>query len=79
MNRGVYEQDWLFKMKKARYVEFEGKTMEEAIEKALNVLKLPRNQVKIESLSEEKKGLFGMAGAKPAKVRVSEILNNEDN
>jgi len=60
-------------MKKVKYVESEGKTIEEAIEKALKELKLPRSRVKIESLSEEKKGLFGMAGAKPAKVRVSVI------
>jgi predicted RNA-binding protein Jag len=60
-------------MKKVKYVESEGKTVEEAIEKALEKLKLSRNQVKIESLSEEKRGLFGMPGAKPAKVRVSVI------
>ncbi len=53
------------------YIEVEGKTVEEAIKKALKELKLPRNKVKIEVLSEEEKGLFGMAGAKPAKVRVS--------
>lgn len=60
-------------MKKVNYVEVEGKTVEEAVEKALKELKLPRSRVKIESLSEEKKGLFGMAGAKLAKVRVSVI------
>jgi spoIIIJ-associated protein len=60
-------------MKKVKYVEAEGKTVEEAIAKALQELNLPRNRVKVESLSEEKKGLFGMAGAKPAKVRVSII------
>ncbi|MDP2830882.1 MAG: Jag N-terminal domain-containing protein [Candidatus Omnitrophota bacterium] len=65
-------------MKKVKYVEVEGKTVEEAIEKALQELKLPRNRVKIESLSEEKKGLFGMAGAKPAKVRVSAISSKEN-
>ncbi|MDD5477284.1 MAG: Jag N-terminal domain-containing protein [Candidatus Omnitrophica bacterium] len=65
-------------MKKVKYVESEGKTVEEAIEKALKELKLPRSQVKIESLSEEKKGLFGMAGAKPAKVRVSVIPGQEN-
>lgn len=65
-------------MKKARYVESEGKTVEEAIEKALKELKLTRSQVKIESLSEEKKGLFGMAGAKPAKIRVTVIPNKEN-
>lgn len=62
-------------MKKVKYIEAEGKTVEEAVEKALQELKLPRNRVKIESLSEEKKGLFGMPGAKPAKIRVSVIEN----
>jgi spoIIIJ-associated protein len=65
-------------MKKIRYVEVEGKTVEEAIKKALQEIKLPRNRVKIESLSEEKMGLFGMAGAKPAKVRVSAIPGKEN-
>ncbi|MDD5119753.1 MAG: Jag N-terminal domain-containing protein [Candidatus Omnitrophica bacterium] len=65
-------------MKKVKSIEAEGKTVEEAIEKALLELKLPRSRVKIESLSEEKKGLFGMAGAKPAKVRVSEIPVKEN-
>jgi len=54
-------------------VEIEGKTVEEAIKKALHQLQLPRNKVKIEILSEEAKGLFGMPGAKPAMVRVSVI------
>lgn len=52
-------------------IEVEGKTVEEAIKSALEKLKLPRNQVKIEILSEGEKGLFGMPGVKPAKVRVS--------
>lgn len=54
-------------------IEVEGKTVEDAIKKALQVLKLPRAKVKIEVLSEEEKGLFGMPGAKPAKVRISAI------
>lgn len=62
-------------MKKIKYIEVEGKTVEEAIKKALQELKLPRNRIKIESVAEEKKGLFGMAGAKPAKLRVSVIEN----
>ncbi|MDO9572527.1 MAG: Jag N-terminal domain-containing protein [Candidatus Omnitrophota bacterium] len=60
-------------MKNERYIEAEGKTVEEAIEKALQILKLPRKRVRVEMLSEEKKGLFGMPGAKPAKVRVSVV------
>jgi len=54
-------------------LEVEGKTVEEAIKKALQELKLPRHKVKIEVLSEEQKGLFGMPGARSAKVRVSII------
>ena len=50
-------------------IEVEGATVEEAIKKALKELKLPRRKVKIEILSEEEKGLFGMSGAKPAKIR----------
>jgi len=56
--------------------EVEGKTVEEAIKKALKELKVSRKKVKIEVLSEEAKGLFGMPGAKPAKIRV--ILKKEE-
>ena len=56
-------------------IEIEGKTVGEAIKQALKQLRLPRSRVKIEVLSEEKKGLFDMPGARPAKVRVSVIKN----
>ncbi|MFA5144852.1 MAG: Jag N-terminal domain-containing protein [Candidatus Omnitrophota bacterium] len=59
-------------------IEVEGKTVAEAIKKALKTLKLPRNKLTIEILSEEEKGLFGMPGAKPAKVKVS-INKAKDN
>ena len=52
-------------------IEIEGETVEAAIKIALKKLNLPRNQVEIEILSEGEKGLFGMSGVKPAKVRVS--------
>jgi len=58
-------------------IEVEGKTVKEAIKKALKELKLPREKVKIQVLSEEQGGLFGMAGAKPAKIRVS-IIREEN-
>ena len=54
-------------------IEVEGNTIEEAVNKALEALQLPRNKVKIQIISEEQKGLFGMPGAKPAKVRVSVV------
>jgi len=65
-------------MKKRTSVEIEGKNVEVAVRAALQELKLPRDKVKIEVLSEEEKGLFGMAGAKPAKVRVS-VLKPKEN
>lgn len=54
-------------------VETEGKTPAEAIEKALQILKATRDQVRVKILSEEEKGLFGMEGARPAKVKVALI------
>jgi spoIIIJ-associated protein len=55
-------------------VEAEGKTLKEAIDKALAQLKANRSEVKIEVLSEEKKGLFGLSGEKPAKIRATIIV-----
>jgi len=64
---------------KTMELEVEGKTIEEAIKKALKELKVRKNQVKIEILREEEKGLFGMPGAKMAKVRVTTIAGKEKN
>ena len=58
-------------MNKKVSIEVEGNTVEEAIKKALMELGLSREKVKIEVLVEEEKGLFGMPGAKLAKIRVS--------
>ncbi|MFH1354922.1 MAG: Jag N-terminal domain-containing protein [Candidatus Omnitrophota bacterium] len=55
-------------------IEVEGSTVEAAIRKALKELKAPREEVRVEVLAEEVRGLFGMEGEKPAKVRVS--INN---
>ena len=52
-------------------VETEGKTPQEAIKKALSTLGVARREVEVKILSEEEKGLFGMEGARPAKVRVT--------
>jgi spoIIIJ-associated protein len=61
-----------------RSIEVEGKTVEEAVKKALKELRAERDKVKIEVVSEEERGLFGMPGAKPAKVRVT-IVQGEEN
>ncbi|NCU33367.1 MAG: hypothetical protein EOM23_10680 [Candidatus Moranbacteria bacterium] len=49
---------------------YEGKNVEEAIQAALSDLKLSRDQVQIKIVCEESKGLFGMNGLKPAKIKV---------
>ncbi|MFH1457656.1 MAG: Jag N-terminal domain-containing protein [Candidatus Omnitrophota bacterium] len=64
-------------MKPKTGIEVEGTSVEEAIKKALAQLRLARDKVKIEILSEGVKGLFGMPGAKPAKIRVTIIKDKE--
>jgi spoIIIJ-associated protein len=53
------------------FVEFEGKSVEEAIQSAAAYFGVKRDRLKIEVLCEEEKGLFGMHGAKPAKIRAA--------
>lgn len=50
---------------------FEAKTVEGAIERALTELKCSRDDVNIKVVCEEKRGLFGMDGAEPAKIIVT--------
>lgn len=52
-------------------IEVQGRTSQEAIKIALKKLGVSRNRVKVEILSEEDKGLFGMKGARQARVKVS--------
>ena len=49
-------------------IESEGETIDQAIENALQVLKLERDRVEIEILADATRGLFGF-GSKPARVR----------
>ncbi|MCA9400513.1 MAG: Jag N-terminal domain-containing protein [Candidatus Omnitrophica bacterium] len=58
-----------FGMKNA--IEVEGSSVEDAIQKAVGILKIPREQINIKIVCEEKKGLFGMEGAKPAKIKAA--------
>jgi hypothetical protein len=52
-------------------MEVEAPTVEKAIKKALTALHVKKKEVKIDVLKEEHKGLFGMEGAEPAKIRVT--------
>ena len=52
-------------------VEIEAATTQEAIDAALKHLGVKKDQISVRVLSEEQRGLFGMRGAKPVKVRVT--------
>ena len=49
---------------------FEGKTKEEAIEKACKELNLPKERLKIEVLEQGSSGIFGIVGGRKSKIRV---------
>jgi spoIIIJ-associated protein len=52
-------------------IEIEGKTIDEAIEKACKKFNLPREKLNIEILSEGTSGFFGLIGSKKALIRAS--------
>jgi spoIIIJ-associated protein len=51
--------------------EFEGKTTEEAIEKASRELNLPVEELNIDVIEPGSAGIFGLVGGKRAKIKVS--------
>ncbi|MCK5533881.1 protein jag [bacterium] len=58
-------------------LEITGRTVEEAIQKGLRKLALEHNEVEIKILDEGKAGLFGLMGASPAKVKISQKKTGE--
>ena len=50
---------------------FEAQTVDKALEKALKELNCSREDIDFKVVSEEKRGLFGMDGADPAKIVVT--------
>jgi len=52
-------------------IDVEGATVEDAIKKALEILNVSREEINVKVVSEEKRGLFGMEGAKPAKIKAT--------
>ena len=57
--------------KDLKNIEVEASTVEQAIKKALKLLNASRDDVVVKIVCEEKKGLFGMEGAKLAKVKIT--------
>lgn len=52
-------------------IEETGRTVDEAVAQALKKLGLTREEVEVEVLEEGSRGLLGLLGARPARVRVS--------
>lgn len=57
--------------KSSKSIEVEGSTVEDAIEKAMEAFGVSREELVVKIVCEEKRGLFGMEGEKPAKIKVS--------
>lgn len=62
----------------AQSVEKSGKTVEEAVQEALAYLNLPRDSVDIEVLEEPTRGVLGLIGQRPARVRVTAKVGETD-
>jgi|SRR5690554_2290167 len=58
-----------------KFVVKTAKTVEEALQEALNELKATEKDVEYEVIEEASKGLFGLIGAKEAKIKV--VLKND--
>jgi spoIIIJ-associated protein len=58
-------------------LEFEGKTIDEAIEKACNEFQVPREKLNIEIISEGTIGFLGFVGGKKAKIKACLVSLDE--
>ena len=58
--------------------EFSGKTREEAIDKGLKEQGLTIDEVIVEDIEEGSKGLFGLFGSRPWKVRVTPVKGEDE-
>ena len=61
----------------SRFVEKEGKTVEEAIDLALAELGIELEDADVEILDEGSKGVLGLFGTKVSKVRVTANVSDE--
>ena len=60
----------------SNYVEKEAKTVEEAVQLALDELQTDRDSVHVEVLEEGTKAVLGLFGGKDAKVRVTRVISS---
>ena len=62
----------------AKIIEKSAKTVEDALKAALEELGVSEDEVSYEVIEEASKGLFGLLGRKPAKIRVT-VKENDSN
>ncbi|MGD9215098.1 MAG: RNA-binding cell elongation regulator Jag/EloR [Desulfobacteraceae bacterium] len=61
-----------------QFLEFEGKSMDKALEKASNDLNTPVEDLEYDVVSYGSSGIFGLVGAKKAKIRIKKKNNGLD-
>jgi spoIIIJ-associated protein len=59
-----------------QFLEFEGKNMDKALEKASNELNIPVEKLEYDVVSYGSSGIFGLVGVKKAKIRIKQKINN---
>lgn len=57
----------------SQFMEFEGKNIDKALEKASNELKKPVEDIEYDVVSYGSSGIFGLVGVKNAKIRVKKL------
>jgi spoIIIJ-associated protein len=57
----------------SQFLEFEGKNMDQVLEKASNELNMPVEKLEYDVVSYGSSGIFGLVGAKKAKIRVKKM------
>lgn len=59
-------------------LEYEGKSVEDALEKASRALKVPKEKIQYTVISYGSTGIFGLVGVKKAKIRVKSSQDKKD-
>lgn len=57
----------------AAYKEFQGRTLDEAIQEACEYYDVPREKLEIDIVNDAKSGIFGLVGVKKATIRAARV------
>ncbi len=73
------EKETIKKLTHIFSTEFEGNSIEDAVKKATEALKMSAEELSIKVLFEGQPGLFGLKGSKPAKIKVTPNVEKVEN